>query len=117
MNERKAPSLVTISVFTLVTIFLWTVSGVVKLLNQTAAVSVERETLQALSPELNGEALERLPDRVFFSDSEIGTLNLDFVNTEPEAEEEEVEVEVEESPQESEEEATPSASVESDTTP
>jgi len=72
VKNQKAPSLVTIGVLTLITVFFWIIFSVFRLLNTPTKVDVSAEILAPLSPTLDSQALEEINERLFFSDSEIG---------------------------------------------
>ena len=73
MNKSKAPRLVTVAIFTTITIIFWVFMGLYNIITSSPPVNVDPELLKPLDPTLNQEALDRLDGRVFFGEGETST--------------------------------------------
>jgi hypothetical protein len=76
MKNIKAPNIVIVGVITVITIVLWIIFGVYKLVSTPQDVNVPTNVLSPLSPTLNQEALNTLEGRIFFSEGELSGVNL-----------------------------------------
>lgn len=87
MEKVKTPSIVTLSILTLLTIVLWILLSVYRAFNKPAEVSVAREVILALNPRLDTEILSNLDSRIFYTEEQIGETNLLVITDEQEVEE------------------------------
>jgi hypothetical protein len=109
MNKPKAPRLVTVAVFTTITIIFWVFMGLYNLITSKPPANVDPELLKPINPTLEQEALNRLENRVFF---EPGQTSSPFIIREiPESTSESEEVPATEEKETSVEVASPAAVV------
>lgn len=66
MKKLKAPRLVTVAVFTTITVIFWVFIGLYNLITSAPPVSVDPELLKPINPVLDQDALSRLEGRVYF---------------------------------------------------
>lgn len=76
MKNVKAPNIVIVGVITVITIVLWIIFGVYKLLTTPQDVDVPSEVIAPLSPALDQESLSSLEQRIFFTESEVSDITL-----------------------------------------
>lgn len=105
MKQPKAPRLVTVAIFTTITIVFWIFISVYNVLTQSPQESVDPKLLEPIDPTLDTNALSKLEGRIFYEEGEVTTppVVIQEVSPTPIPEEETEEVE------ESEESATESA--------
>jgi hypothetical protein len=84
MKNVKAPNIVLVGVITVITIVLWIIYGVYKLVTTPQDINVPNEVLSPVSPNLDTEALNTLQQRIFFSENQLTDINL-IKTPEPEA--------------------------------
>lgn len=110
MKKKKPPVIVTIMTLSVITIVVWIVFGVIRLVKTpTVLKDVPEEIISPLTPTLDIETLKKLENSLFFSDTQIGVGNVSNIDLFPTQEaEEEIEEETTE-----EEENVESASTES----
>jgi hypothetical protein len=70
MKKLKAPRLVTVAVFTTITVIFWVFMGLYNLITSTPPASVDPELLKPINPVLDQEALNRIEGRVYFKPGE-----------------------------------------------
>jgi hypothetical protein len=70
MKKPKAPRLVTVAIFTTVTIIFWIFMGLYNIITSPSRVDVDPEILKPINPVLDTDALNRLQNRVFFEEGE-----------------------------------------------
>ena len=71
MNKPKAPRLVTVAIFTTITIIFWIFFSLYKILTSSPTVNIPEEILQPLTPTLDSQLLEGIPGRVFFEEGQV----------------------------------------------
>lgn len=111
MKNIRAPNIVLVGVITIITIVLWIIFGVYKLVSTPQDVNVPTEVLSPISPNLDQEALSSLQQRIFFTEGELGEISL-ISTPEPE---ESPSPSPSPTPEEEQEEATQSAEQETAT--
>jgi len=74
MRKPKAPRLVTVAIFTTITIVFGVFLSLYRVLTTTPAPNVPDEILAPISPNLDTNALKSLPNRVFFEEGEVQPL-------------------------------------------
>lgn len=82
MRKPKAPRLVTVAIFTTITIVFWVFLSLYRVLTTASAPNIPDEILAPISPNLDTNALKSLPNRVFFEEGEVQPP--EFSSTEPE---------------------------------
>lgn len=70
MRKPKPPKLVTVAIFTTITIIFWVFMSLYNIITSTPPVNVDPEILKPLNPSLDQETLSRLEERVFFEEGE-----------------------------------------------
>lgn len=70
MKKLKAPGLVTVAIFTTITIVFWVFYSLYTILISPSSQKVPPEILAPISPTLDVETLDKLQDRVFFKEGE-----------------------------------------------
>ncbi len=111
MKKKKPPIIVTIMALSVVTVVVWIVFGVIRLIKTpTVLKDVPEEIVSPLTPTLDIETLRSLENSLFFTDSQIGAGNVSNIDLFPTQEPETVEEIVEEA---TEEESVESTSTES----
>lgn len=113
MKNPKPPNIVLVGIITVVTIVLWIIFGVYKLITTPQDVKVSNDILSPVNPTLNQEGLSALEQRIFFTEGELSGVNL--VST-PEPEESPSPSPTPEPEEEEQEEATQSAQQEDEAT-
>jgi hypothetical protein len=111
MKKPKAPKLVTVAIFTTITIVAWIFFSVYRILTNEPPVTVSEKILAPINPQLDTKSLDRLDERIYFEEGEVVALPTPTPEEESveQAEEEVVQVEEEETQSE---EATPSSTSE-----
>jgi hypothetical protein len=95
MKKPKAPGIVTMAIFTTITIVAWVFFSVYRALTVKPPVSVPQQILQPINPELDIMALDRLERGIFFEEEEIVEFSTEAaVPTVPPTTEEAVEEEI-----------------------
>lgn len=74
MKKVKPPRLVVVATITTITIVFWVFYGLYNVITSTPNPTVANNILEPISPELDTNALDKLPDRVFFEEQEIETI-------------------------------------------
>ncbi len=70
MLKPKAPKLVTVAIFTTITVVFWVFMSLYNIITSKPPANVEPELLKPINPTLDQEALNRLEGRVFFEQGE-----------------------------------------------
>jgi hypothetical protein len=70
MKKPKAPRLVTVAIFTTITIIFWIFMGLYNIITSSPPVDVNPDILKPINPNLDKDALNRLEGRVFFEEGE-----------------------------------------------
>lgn len=73
MKKPKAPKLVTVAIFTTITIIFWIFFSLYKILTSNPSVNIPPEILEPLTPTLDTQLLEGIPDRIFFEEGQVST--------------------------------------------
>jgi hypothetical protein len=81
MKKKKLPSLVSILILTLITVFFWVAFDVYRLFTKPQDPVVPESVSLPLNPTLDQEVLNQLKQTVFLEDSEIGDLVTSPSNT------------------------------------
>ncbi len=71
MKKPRAPRLVTVAIFTTITIIFWVFFSLYKVFTSLEPVSVDPKLLEPLTPTLDTNALSQLEGRVFFEEGEV----------------------------------------------
>lgn len=82
MNKTKAPKLVTVAIFTTVTLIFWVFFSLYNILISTPIVTVDAEILEPLDPQLNITVLDSIPQKVFIEEGDINLTPAPTVETE-----------------------------------
>lgn len=86
MKKKGLPALVQLAVLTLITSFVWVSFEVFRAFTRPADIEVSPEILAPLDPSLDQITLDRLVNRVFLTDEEIGdTVLIDASSGQPAA--------------------------------
>ena len=72
MKKIKTPSIVIIGVITLITIVLWVVFGVLRIVITQPSPDIPDEILSPITPTLDTSTISELENRTHLSESEIG---------------------------------------------
>jgi len=70
MKKPKAPRILTVAIFTTITIIFWVFFSVYRVLTTKPLVKVPPELLEPITPNLDTGALGKLEKRVFFEEGE-----------------------------------------------
>lgn len=73
MKNPRAPRLVTVTIFTTITVVFWVFFTVYNILTSKPPIEVEPELLTPLDPTLNTEVLSTLSDTKFYEEGEVTT--------------------------------------------
>jgi hypothetical protein len=95
MLKHRAPKLVTIAIFTTITVIFWVFFGVYRVLTSEPNPNVPPEILSPLNPTLDTTALLKLDDKIYFEEGQ-ATIYIPPDIVETEEEEEVIEVTIEE---------------------
>lgn len=71
MKKTKTPTLVILSILTVITIVIWIVFSIVRVWTKPESIDISSKILKPLSPTLDSESLNQLNQRIFFSEREI----------------------------------------------
>lgn len=71
MKKPPAPRLVTVAIFTTITVIFWIFFSVYTILTQTPDIKVPPELLEPIDPTLDIESLQDISRRVHFEESDI----------------------------------------------
>src|SRR3989344_2179548 len=71
MKNPKAPNLVTVLIFTTITIIFWVFFSVYQILTGNLVVDIPEELLKPINPTLDKEVLGNLPKQIFFEEGDI----------------------------------------------
>jgi hypothetical protein len=71
MKKPKAPRLLTVAIFTTITIIFWVFFSVYTVLTTEPPINVPSELLIPISSELDLQALDKLTKRVFIEEGEV----------------------------------------------
>lgn len=81
--KTKLPSLVTISILTVITVAFWIALDVYRALTTKPAPAVSEEVLSPLDPTLDQEELDKLRNRLYFDNVDAITIPLQSLDNEP----------------------------------
>ncbi|OGM28356.1 hypothetical protein A2962_00735 [Candidatus Woesebacteria bacterium RIFCSPLOWO2_01_FULL_39_61] len=71
MKKQKAPRLVTVAIFTTVTLIFWVFFSLYNILTSKPVIHVDSKLLEPLDPNLDRNALGQLGSRVFFEEEDV----------------------------------------------
>jgi hypothetical protein len=71
MKKPPAPKLVTVAIFTTITVIFWIFFSVYQVLTQAPDIKVPPELLEPIDPTLDIETLEELSDRVHYEERDV----------------------------------------------
>lgn len=75
MNKNKLPSIVSILILTLVTAFAWLSFSIYRAVTIKPDPVVPKEISEPLSPDLDGETINKLQTKLYFDDSQVPDIN------------------------------------------
>lgn len=75
MKKQKLPTLVVIAILTTVTIVFWIIYSLYNSIVSKPVLNIPSGVLDEVSPEIDIPALDKIGQRVFFEEDQIGTLN------------------------------------------
>jgi hypothetical protein len=84
MKKTKTPGLVTLAVFTTITIFVWIFFDIYRILKKPVNVNVDPKILQTFSPSLDSNALDKIKERKYFEITSLNTQSSGVNITKPE---------------------------------
>lgn len=90
LNTFKTPSLVTITIMTTITVFIWIGYSVYKVLISPPDIDIPQEVLEPLSPALDVETLAEISEKVYFEEGSTGQFSATVVENETETSPEDV---------------------------
>jgi hypothetical protein len=73
MKKPKAPKLVTVAIFTTITIIFWVFFSLYKVFTSKDPVTVDPKLLETLNPTLDTQTLGTLKQKTFFREGEFET--------------------------------------------
>lgn len=71
MTKPKPPKLVTMAVFTTITIIFWVFFSIYEAITADYPASVSEKMLEPISPSLDNEVLKSLEGKIYFNEDEI----------------------------------------------
>ncbi|OGM21756.1 hypothetical protein A2714_02675 [Candidatus Woesebacteria bacterium RIFCSPHIGHO2_01_FULL_38_9] len=71
MKKPRAPRLVTVAIFTTITIIFWVFFSLYKVFTSLEPANIDPKLLEPLNPILDTDALNRLEGRVFFQEGDV----------------------------------------------
>ena len=71
MKKQKAPRLVTVAIFSTVTLIFWVFFSLYNVLTSKPSANVDPKLLEPLDPNLNRDTLSKLQERVFFDEQDV----------------------------------------------
>lgn len=71
MKKPKSPRLVTVAIFTTVTLIFWVFFSLYNILVSTPVIDVSADLLEPLNPELDTTVLNSLSDKVFVEEGDV----------------------------------------------
>lgn len=86
MKKPPAPRLVTVAIFTTITVIFWIFFSVYTVLTQTPDINVPPELLEPIDPTLDMESLQDISERVHFEESDVVSPIIVVLTPTPEAE-------------------------------
>lgn len=76
MRKQRVPGIVTVAILTVITVVFWIILDVYRTLTVKPAPTVSEEILSPIDPDLDQTYLNRLQQRVFLNETEIGTIEI-----------------------------------------
>lgn len=70
MKKPKTPKIVTVAIFTTITIIFWVFVSLYNIITSSPDINVEAELLDPIDPTLKTESLDRLEGRIFFEEGQ-----------------------------------------------
>jgi hypothetical protein len=83
MKKPPTPKLVTVAIFTTITIVFWIFFGVYRILTAKPEVKIPPELLEQIVPELDTNTLEKLQERTFIKEGEEKPLSVNVTTPKP----------------------------------
>lgn len=83
MKKPKPPKLVTVAIFTTITVIFWIFFEVYETLSGAPSVTVDNDLLSPLDPTLDVAALQKLETRVFFEESDVANMRFSDLSNQP----------------------------------
>lgn len=72
-KDEGRPRLVTFTILTTITILVWIVADLWRVINRPIPEQVDPKILEDINPTLDKQVIDAMKDRVFFSDEEVKT--------------------------------------------
>ena len=94
MKKPKAPRLVTVTIFTTITIVFWVFFTLYNILTGDPTLEIDQALLEPINPTLDTKTLGQIENRTFFEESEVTTPLVVSSKTSPTTTEAPVEEEV-----------------------
>ena len=69
--KRKTPTIVSIAILTVITIFMWIAFSVYRVLTTEPPINIPPEILAPISPTLDKDVLASLPSKSYFEDGSV----------------------------------------------
>lgn len=79
MNPHKAPRLVTVAIFTTITIVFWVFFTLYNILTSSPSLEIDPALLEPIDPKLDTSSLSQIENRIFF---EADDATVPFIDTE-----------------------------------
>ncbi len=70
MNKLEKPRILTVTIFTTITIIFWVFYSLYNVIKSTPPINVDPKILKPFNPNLDQEALNRLENRIFFEEGQ-----------------------------------------------
>ena len=83
MKKPKPPQLVTVAIFTTITVIFWIFFEVYETLSSAPSVSVNEDILSPLNPTLDTATLQKLEIRTFFNESDVENIRFSVLSPLP----------------------------------
>lgn len=75
MKKPKAPRLVTVAIFTTITIIFWVFFSLYSVLTSKPEVNVDPKLLEPINPTFDTKALNALDGRIFIEEGDVNQVN------------------------------------------
>ncbi len=75
MKKQKLPALVVIMILTTITIVFWIIYSLYASIVTKPALNIPPSVLEEVFPEIDTPALDKIGQRIFFEEDQIGTLS------------------------------------------
>jgi hypothetical protein len=74
MRKNKAPTSVTLAIFTTITVFAWIFFDIYRILRKTPVINVEPKILEPVNPNLDQSTLNKIGERKYFEESALNSI-------------------------------------------